>query len=46
MVPDTSVFANLTDVTKESLLARGWTEEQYDSAPDDIKDKALRCAGV
>ena len=45
-VPDISVFSNLTEETKRGLLARKWTEEEYDSAPEEIQDKAVRCIGV
>lgn len=46
VVPDISIFANLTDDTKRGLLARKWTQEEYDAAPREIQDKAVRCVGV
>lgn len=46
MIPDVSKFANLSEETKQGLLDRMWTEEEYNSAPEDIRDKALRCIGV
>ena len=46
MVPDISIFANLSEETKNGLLARKWTEEEYNAAPEEIQDKAVRCIGV
>lgn len=45
-VYDTSVFSQLSKQTQQYLLDRHWTEEEYNSAPEEIQDKALRCAGV